>query len=329
MRERAPRPQLPRPDNQAFFPEKQAKHVNDWQAWARDKAGSDNLVAAIGYGSQVTGDPTPSSIHDFILVVKDYQAFHEHTIATEPAAYGKPRSAKWHTLLNRTGPSYYHSEATTADGDTVPLKYLVISEDDFVKGCSGTLSRRDRGRDRRGGFGLSIAARVQKVALDRVYWPEDGQTRRRLESAINTARTDGLWMALGAVGDTFTLDELATEYVAFSYKADFRVEKADKAQTIFQTGAEDYRAMLGTLLAKFGLSGIVRQINEGDEVRWAKHQSPTPDQYERRRKQLKRKAIIYNIPKNLATVGLRNSIAYVRDKAERTRTHNAHLQQDR
>jgi hypothetical protein len=290
------------------FPEiREQQHM--WGNWARGKVGEENLVAAIEYGSHVTGDATATSIRDFILIAKDTEMFHKRNIVLCPEDYPRPRSATVQTLFNR-GPSYYRTEIPQFDGESAKAKYAVISLDNFIKGCHGTLAKKDR--EEPGGFGLSIAGRMQKVALNPIHLPEDDGTRMRLEESIHHARVDGAKLALGSLGENFSLDEMLKSYVSLSYRADVRPEKKGKAHILLEHSREEYADMMNPILADFCDVGILKEGEEG----WEKLSAISEKDYGKRMRRLKLQTFGRNF-KPVLTFGPVESVIYAGEKLKR------------
>lgn len=312
------RPQLPRPEKIAYFPQITSEPVHDWKNWAKEKVGEDNLVFAFGYGSHVTGNPSPTSRHDFFLVVKDVKEFHQKNMDSYPDDYGKPRLARWHTFINR-GPSYYYTTVQNDEGEETRLKYVIISEDNFVKGSHGSLPRRQR--EEPGGFGLSVAGRIQKVALDPIYISKERATREKIETAINKARIDGVWLALGTLEKQFSTNELLKEYVSLSYRFDWRpgYEKKDKAEIIINRNPKDYEAMLSPIFDAYQEACILAPVEHDGEIQWTKHKSPTKGEIFRRELVMRVRTTARNLIKTGATVGYFNGGKYLKEKHSRAK----------
>lgn len=150
---------LPHPVDHAFFPNREPNIALSNEVLYR--AGEKNLVYALGYGSHVTGDVSPTSMRDVMIVVEDVKQFHTDNLLLHKADYGKPRVAQWHALLNTLGFNFYHTHFRGEDDQILSAKFAVISQEDFIKGCSGTFVHKDD--DRQGAFGLYVAGRVQKA----------------------------------------------------------------------------------------------------------------------------------------------------------------------
>lgn len=254
--ERALRPPLPHPETHAFFPQTEVN--NDLREHIIKRVGEKNLVWAMQYGSQVGGDAGKRSMHDVMVIVEDIEEFHKLNMLLRPFDYGLPHSVKWHTLLNRFGFNFYHSHFK--DGaDDLSLKLAVISKGDFIRGCSGALS--DGEKRKRGAFGMYVAGRVQKAALAPLA--KRDADAPMIEAAINTARVDGVWYALGFLNKKFTYNDLVRAYVSLSYWADVRVEKRGKIETLIKNNEKDYKEMLEPIIQGFIKQRLIKIEQEG------------------------------------------------------------------
>jgi hypothetical protein len=300
---------LPTSKDEAYFPNITLEN----EALQKEvlKRTGNNLVLAIQYGSLVAGDATPTSIRDLILIVENTREFHEKNINIAANDYGKPRSPAWHDWLNKFGFNFYHSNFQTEKG-LMKTKYAVISRENFIRGCNGSLSEKEKINI--GTFGLYVAGRMQKVALKPFLATNDEEKIIEIEKAINSARTDGIWLALGLVPEKFSFDELLTKYVSLSYMADLRIEKAGKIKTMIEKSREDYSIMLQPILREFEEVGLIKLSEKG---KWTKLDSPRKNEVRKRLNSIKRKTFIINYLKNSMTVGINKGIRYAGQKIER------------
>lgn len=314
------RPTLPSPKKEAYYFSQNSKlkesFINANTAIVREvkaRAGTANLVSLFRYGSQVTGDASATSRHDLIIVVDDIRKFHEINLTVSPKDYGHPRSSALHSVVNRRGLNFYRSSFTASDGSDIPVKYAVISKDDFIKGCSETLSQQKQNKIY--DFGWYVAGRMQKVAIYPLY--QNPKFAETIGQAINTARVDGVWLALGLVGNNqnhkFTFDELVHEYVSLSYKTDLRVEKKDKVDILIKSSKDAYREMLDPIINDYIASGLISRV---DEASFKKIESLSINEVTSRLKRLRRRTIGANI-KNWWTGGLVSGIIYETEKIRR------------
>ncbi len=308
------RPPLPIPSKTAYFPAKNGINA-DLQREVLYRAGTKNLVCALEYGSHVTGDAGKNSMHDIIIIVDDVKQFHIDGLRLHGADYAQPHLAQWHAFLNHYGLNYYHTEIRGQDDQIFSAKLVVISKDDFIRGCSGTLVEGEKDPNRRGAFGMYVAGRVQKAAFF-PYHNKGEEEKALIEAAINTARIDGAWYALGFLNKKFTYDELLKTYVSLSYWADVRVEKRGKIETLIKNHEKDYREMLEPIIQGFINQGLIKIEEEG--FGWyEKTYSPSVIETQLRLLNLKKIAFLTNYLKNPLTAGLTHGLVYAIAKVAR------------
>ncbi|OGH07739.1 MAG: hypothetical protein A2W22_03265 [Candidatus Levybacteria bacterium RBG_16_35_11] len=301
---------LPTPEKHAYFPKTEESRVLAEEALRR--AGN-NLVYAIEYGSHVTGDASPTSRHDMILVVEDTKRFHQRNMQIAASDYGHPHIVALHTHLNSKGFNFYQSLVQVGD-QAQRIKYAVISRADFIKGCNGVL--REKEKKKAGAFGFYVAGRMQKVALRPLFKGNEKQIAE-IETAINTARIDGVWFSLGLLKDEFSFNDLLNIYVSLSYRADIRVEKPNKVQTLIEKSRKDYENMLTPILDSFVSSGLL--INTGDGT-WKKTQSLSKKETEARLRRLKLKTAWASYIRGFFVFGAGHGIKYALEKIIRAKT---------
>lgn len=309
------RPPLPIPTKTAYFPTEGGINV-DLQREVLYRAGTKNLVCALEYGSHVTGDAGKNSMHDIIIIVDDVKQFHIDGLRLHGADYAQPHLAQWHAFLNHYGLNYYHTEIRGQDDQIFSAKLVVISKDDFIRGCSGTLVEGEKDPNRRGTFGMYVAGRLQKAAFF-PYHNKGEKEKALIEAAINTARIDGVWYALGFLKDRFTYSELLKTYVSLSYWADVRVEKSGKIETLIKNNQLDYYDMLQPILQSFIDQEIITVVKEG--FGWYKkaYSLSTAETYARLLK-LKTISFLINYVKNLFTATPQKALTYAVLKLVRT-----------
>ncbi|MDP2585722.1 MAG: hypothetical protein Q8P29_02470 [Candidatus Levybacteria bacterium] len=301
---------LPQPQDKAYF-----LNISSENKFLQNevlKRAGDNLVYAMQYGSFVTGDATPTSMIDMILIVENTREFHERNKAVAASDYGIPRSPAFHNWLNRFGFNFYHSQIQTENGP-IKTKYAVISRENFIKGCNGTLQEKER--EKIGAFGFYVAGRMQKAALKPFLKTTDEQKITEIEKAINSARIDGIWLALGLVPKEFSLDDLVKKYVSLSYMADLRVERAGKIQTMIDKNRQDYLNMLLPILSSFVRIGLVKPSDNG---KWTKLNSPSEAEVKKRLLSIKGKTAVVNFLKNPITIGIDKAASYALQKVQRS-----------
>lgn len=303
-------PNLPTPETRAYFPEPKSmdEHLKDDVL----KRTGDNLTYAIKYGSAVMDDASPTSMVDMILVVDDTKKFHKRNIEIAPNDYGLPQLPDWHNYLNNSGFNFYYGNFETEKG-LVRAKYAVISTDNFIKGCHGTLQEKESKGE--GDFGLYVAGRMQKAALKPFFKTEKEEKVMKIEKAINSARIDGVWLALGLVSQQFSFNELLEKYVSLSYMADLRVEKPRKIQIMIEKNYTDYCTMLQPILEGFAKTNLISKTDEG---KWEKLSFPGKNEVKKRLDIIKIRTTITNYLKNPMTAGLSEGIVYAWHKVERS-----------
>ena len=301
------RPSLPILESPAYFPQGEINLSLCDEVLRR--VGKKNLVWAMGYGSQVSGDAGKRSMYDVMVVVDDITEFHKRGILFHPFDYAQPHLTEWHAFLNRWGFNFYHSEFKMADKKH-KLKLAVISKEDFIRGCSGALG------DQGGAFGMYVAGRVQKAALSPLYKRTE-EDATIIETAINTARVHGVWYALGFLKDRFTYSELLKTYVSLSYWADVRVEKSGKIETLIKNNQLDYYNMLQPILQSFIDQKLITVVKEG--FGWYKkaHSLSTTETYARLLKLITISFLI-NYFKNPWTTTPQKTLTYAAMKVART-----------
>lgn len=300
---------LPAAEPPAYFPE---RPVNETlKAEIIQRAGVQNLDWAMGYGSQGTQDASRDSMFDVMVLVADDYQFHADNLAAHPQDYGRPHRPGWHAFLNSFGPNFYQTKMIEGTGETRGVKLFIISTENFIKGCSGTLNYPNMPHE--GAFGMYVAGRIQKVALAPMY-QRDAETGLAIESAINAARIDGVFFAMGFLPESFTYEELLKEYVRLSYRADVRIEKKGKVDALINNSREDYAKMLGPIIFMFLDAGLLEQ--DGDK--FIKIKSLTKNEADLRLRQLREITFCLNYFKNPLTPGLAHAMAYALAKVKRS-----------
>lgn len=214
--------------------------------------GGKRLITVFGYGSSFNGESS-DSLMDFVPVVDDISKFHHQNRELRSADYDPiTRIPGLHEWLNRFTPNYYPS-SLVIDGQRREIKYGVIGYEDFIR-QTGDLFE--------GGAYLYTAGRMQKAAIY-PFILGDEERQSQIDLAINQARIDGTWLALGLLPRRFGYEQFALTYISLSYLADARAEKPDKIQILFEQSKEDYKQMLGDVLKLFIDSGILAEAEDG------------------------------------------------------------------
>ena len=306
---------LPKPTNEAYLPNKATN-----EAFSREvlnRAGENNLVYALEYGSHVVGDASPTSMYDIMIIVRDAETFHKKNMEIAPNDYkGSIKSLGWHTFLNRFGFNFYHTTFNNR-GQTLRVKYAVISEENFIKGCHGALAENEK--HGLGAFGFYVAGRVQKVTL-RPFFKVDKEQTARVEEVINAARIDGIWLAMGLLKDNFSFNRLIITYVALSYLADLRPKQANKIMGLVHKNKGYYKEMLSPIIDEFINLGLIKR-DETNHENFIKIKSISEKEARTRLISLKPMTAFTNYVKNFLTAGPQNSIDYAIAKIKRSRAH--------
>ena len=306
---------LPRPKTEAYFPK--VENSAPFLTEVLKRAGENNLVYALEYGSHVVGDASPTSMHDIMIIVKDAKKFHRKNMEVAPNDYkGSLKSLKWHTFLNKFGFNFYHT-TIKADENEMKVKYAVISEENFIKGCHGTLAENEK--KGLGSFGLYVAGRVQKTTL-RPFFKVNKEQTARIEEAINAARIDGVWLAMSLLKDKFSFNRLIVTYVALSYLADLRPRQANKIMGLVHKNIGYYKEMLNPIIDEFVNLGLIER-DESNQGYFKKIKSMPEKEARMRLISLKPKTAFTNYVKNLLAAGPYNSISYAIAKIKRSRAH--------
>lgn len=159
----------------------------------------------------------------------------------------------------------------------------------------------------------------RKPPLSPLYKREDESTVA-VESAINTARIDGIWFAMGLLEQKFSYDELLHMYVSLSYKADVRIEKKGKVELLIDRSQDDYAAMLKPIIDSFIENSLIVSGDGGFE----KAISLPRKEVIRRLKQLRTMTFVTNYLKNTLTAGLANGLYYALQKIIRSADSHIH-----
>lgn len=265
--------------------------------------GGKQLAAAYAYGSSFNGESTNGML-DLMLIVKDPRLFHEENRFWRPDDYthliGGVRVQTW---LNRFSPNFYHREDTLDNDQDRSLKYGVIPLHRLLY---------DRWSDcLRGNF--YVAGRVQKARIIPLFM--NPKYKAQIDSTINSARVEGVWLALGLVSPKFSWEDLVINYINLSYAADIRAEKANKDRIILEQSPGDYQAMFEDLLVSFIDHDIIEKVGE---VEYQKKLSPREEDVTELLKSASRKSLRYNI-KNIFTCGPIRAYRYDRAKLERSK----------
>ncbi len=279
------------------------------------KLGWDTIIAAYGYGSTFSGDASSDSLVDLCLVVTNPQDFHRLNAKRGYLRYGKPRTAEFHAWLNSMGANFYHG-SLPVDQYERDIKVGVIGYETFLHHARG--GRMDAMQSGEGAGYLYLPGRLHKAMWMPVLDETTPQEKEQLDKAINQARIDGVWLALGLLPRNFSYDDLANKYVQLSYLADRRVEKANKPQLLLEGSKKEYQEMLGNILDQFILAGVVELTGKGYQSNYALSSELVEEWIKKAKKYATRTNYIHNP----AACGLVSGALYSLAKIRRARAHN-------
>src|SRR3989344_7788546 len=227
---------------------------------ALESLGGNQLSTVLGYGSSFNGESAGDSWLDFLVVVQDAEQFDRQNQARRPKDYSPPFGWRFESWLQRFSPNYKHSELSLDQG-TKKIKYMVLGIDDFLTQASAGL------RHRGGLAHLYTAGRLQKAMLVPFILDEDPARRSQIDTAINQARIDGVWLAMGLLPEYFDYNNLLRTYVGLSYAADIRVEKANKVNLLIEQSQQEYARMMGDLIGAFVRTEVLEDLGIGGVYR--------------------------------------------------------------
>lgn len=279
---------------------------------ALENLGGDQLSTVFGYGSSFNGE-SPDSWLDFLVVVQDAAQFHRQNQTRHPKDYSPPFGWRFESWLQRFSPNYKYSEISLEEGNK-RIKCGVLDVDNF-------LTQARAGLRHRGGLAhLYTAGRLQKAILIPFILDEDPARRSQIDTAINQARIDGVWLAMGLLPEYFDYKALLRTYVGLSYAADIRVEKANKVDLLIEQSQQEYARMMEGLLGAFVKSDILEDLGEG--VYGKKFTLG-----EREVRDWIRESALYsagiNYVKNPLTCGVGNAVDYAISKIKRANRHQS------
>jgi len=275
------------------------------------RIGGSSIERAYGYGSSFSGDTAKDSLMDILLIVRNPWLFYEEAAASRDVKLGTTRNGGFHALWSYEKTNF-HLGTVNLDGSRQGIKIAVISHGELLKHARG-------GRPDAEGKGmLYLAGRLHKVALPLIFDETTPQEQQEIDLAINQARIDGVWLALGLSPRYFDFDQLAGTYVNLSYAADKRVEKANKSQILLERSYVDYLLMLAPILLCFEEAGIMRQLI-GEPGIYEKRMSLTEEAVKKWLKKSASHAIRVNFFQNIWTMGPLNGFKYGLAKVRRAK----------
>jgi len=213
---------------------------------ATSAAGS--VEAVILYGSHLLGaNPDRHSALDFVVIVNEYARFYRALHAA-----GEIHRSPWLMgALSRFLPPNVIA-FTPGDGADGIAKCLVTDRNDFVRAL---------GPDPQDHFLLSRM--VQRVALVQAA---DEECRRWTEGVLDTARAGVLDWVGPFLEAPFDAEDLGRRLLEVCYRAEFRPEARNRADTIFEIQRTHFRDLFGPLLEGAAAGG--RLSREGGKYRF-------------------------------------------------------------
>ena len=181
--------------------------------------------AVLFYGSRLRQpeDRLGDALLDFYLLVDRYSK-----------AYRKSWLAIANTLLP---PNAFYAEIPWESG-RLRAKYVVISLEDFAKGCG------------RAARNVSIWARFSQPA--RLVWHRDADTERRVTAACADAVRTMLRRVWPLEPETRDAAKLWIRALRETYASELRPESAGRAEHIFDVDRQRYEQLTAAVLAEIG-----------------------------------------------------------------------------
>jgi hypothetical protein len=212
-------------------------------------AAGGTVSAVILYGSHLLGaNPDRHSALDFVLVVRDYRAFYRALRAS-----GEIHRPTWLMAgLSRVLPPNVIA-FTPEEGEAGLAKCLVIDHDDFERALGP--APRDH---------FLVARMVQRVAL---VLASDDERARWVEAQLHAAHVGALAWVGPFLDEPFDAEALGRRLLEISYRAEFRPEARNRADTIFATQRAHFREVFAPIFDAEADAG--RLVRVGDAYRFA------------------------------------------------------------
>lgn len=276
------------------------------------RIGGGHIELALGYGSFFSGVASGDSIPDVLLSVRNPWRFYQFIASERDVKLGTIRDPGFHALWNTHKVNFYLGEVNL-DGSKQDIKIGVIGHSEMLKHARGGMPGNKDGKGK-----LYLAGRLHKAVLAPILNETTPSAQQEIDLAINQARIDGVWLALGLLPRYFEFKDLTKTYVNLSYAADRRVEKANKAQSLLDNNEEYYRQMLYPILNAFKDCGIV-QRTDSKSVIFEKRMSLTEEDVRKWLKESGTHAFIVNFFENIWTMRPFKGALYGLAKARRSR----------
>jgi hypothetical protein len=185
----------------------------------------ESLLAVILYGSCLNEKTrTPTSIHDFYLIVDSYWKFYQK---------------KLHALLNLFLPPNSFNLKINDEQHHHPLfcKYNVISLERFKKETSS------QAKDiyHFGRFGKRVG----------IVWVKSESIRQELLNCFYQAIRTNVLYTIPTLPDEFTLKDFLLSALSLSYQGETRTENDNKVQEFYEAEKPFYQVIYGSFLNHF------------------------------------------------------------------------------
>jgi hypothetical protein len=212
-------------------------------------AAAGSVEAVILYGSHLLGaNPDRHSALDFVVVVDDYARFYRALNAAREIH----RSPRVMVAFSRFLPPNVIA-FTPQEGAGGIAKCLVTDRSDFVRALGPNPPDH-----------FLLARMVQQVALVRAV---DEERRSWAESVLEAARSGVLDWVGPFLAEPFDAEDLGRRLLEVCYRAEFRPEARNRADTIFEMQRTHFRDRFGPLLEGAVADG--RLFRERDKYRFA------------------------------------------------------------
>lgn len=203
------------------------------------------VSAVILYGSHLLGaSPDRHSALDFVVIVRDYRAF--YAALREAGEIHRPT---WLMAgLSRVLPPNVIAFAPEY-GDAGLAKCLVIDQEDFEQALGP--APRDH---------FLLARMVQRVAVVRA---SDAGRARWVQECLHRAHMGVLAWVGPFLDEPFDAETLGRRMLEISYRAEFRPEARNRADTIFGTQRTHFREVFAPILEAEAEAGRLTRVEGG------------------------------------------------------------------
>jgi hypothetical protein len=207
----------------------------------REAAGG-SVSAVLLYGSHLLGaSPDRHSALDFVVVVEDYRAFYRAL----HAAGEMHRPTGLLVALSRLLPPNVIAY-TPDDGREGLAKCLVVDRSDFARALGPEPPDH-----------FLLARMVQRVAL---IFAVDEETERWVQAQLRGALAAVLTWVGPFLEGPFDAESLGRRLLEICYRAEFRPEARNRADTIFDTQRAHFREALAPLLEAEAEAGRLERV---------------------------------------------------------------------